>query len=284
MNFINQLIMNIRACFRVFKFITVIILYFVFAIYNYLSTSDPIERRKKLTLNGQFTAKWVLIAFNIKLICKQNIPDDEGALIVGNHLGFIDIVCLTALTHGVFITSLEMKETPVLGQICDIGGCAYVNRKSRMSIQEELKGIVEVLKQGFRVMLYPESVASNGEQVLPFKKTLLMSAGLAGKPIRPFVFNYREINGGSVKYEDRDSVCWYGDQTFLEAIWRSLKLDSLTCEIEFLPLVYSAPDEDRTLLAQKLHTMISSKFVPFTRGMNATEQMSMSTEPISDQA
>lgn len=275
MNFINQFITSIRACFRVCKFFTVIFLYFVFAIYNYLSTSDPIERRKKLTLNGQFSARWVLRAFNIKLICKQNIPDDEGSLIVGNHLGFIDIICLTALTHGVFITSLEMKETPVLGQICDIGGCAYVNRKSRTSIQDELKEIVQVLKQGFRVMLYAESVASNGEQVLPFKKTLIMSAGLAGKPIRPFVFNYRDVNGGPVKYEHRDSVCWYGDQTFIEAIWRSLKLDSLTCEIEFLPLVYTAPDEDRTQLAQKLHAMINEKFVPFTKGMNLEEQVSM---------
>ena len=95
-----------------------------------------------------------------------------------------------------------------------------------------------------------------------------MSAGLAGKPIRPFVFNFRKVNGKPVKYEDRDSVCWYGDQTFLPAIWRSLKLDSLTCEIEFLPLVYPMPDEDRTALAQKLHAVVSEKYVPFTPNMN----------------
>lgn len=277
MNFLNQLITSIRAGFRVFKFFTVISLYFIFAVYNYLSTSDPVQRRKKLTMNGQVTAKWILRAFNIKLICNQNIPDNEGSLIVGNHLGFIDIVCLIALTHGVFITSMEMKQTPFLGQICDIGGCAYVNRKSRLSIQEELKDIVAVLKQGFRVMLYAESVASNGEQVLPFKKTLITSAGLAGKPIRPFVFNYRSINGSPVRYEDRDSVCWYGDQSFISAIWKSLKLNSLTCEIEFLPLVHTTAEEDRTQLANKLHTMVSNKFVPFTPEMNPQEQVDLRT-------
>lgn len=280
MSFLNQLITSIRAVFRVLKFISVIVLYFIFASYNYLSTSDPIERRKKLTLNGQASARWILRAFNIKLICNQNIPEDEGSLIVGNHMGFIDIICLVALTHGVFITSLEMKETPVLGQICDIGGCAYVNRKSRLSIQDELKEIVEVLKQGFRVMLYAESVSTNGEQVLPFKKTLITAAGLAGKPIRPFVFNFREVDDGPVRYEHRDSVCWYGDQSFLSAIWRSLKLNSLTCEIEFLPLVYPAPDEDRTQLANKLHAMVSSKFVPFKSDMNLKEQVSIQ-DPVS---
>ncbi len=270
------MINSIRAGFRVFKFFTVISLYFVFAIFNYLSTSDPILRRKKLTKNGQVTAQWILRAFNIKLICKEKIPENEGSLIVGNHLGFIDIVCLTALTHGVFITSTEMRDTPFLGQICDIGGCAYVNRKSRLSIQGELKDIVMVLKQGFRVMLYAESVASNGEQVLPFKKTLITSAALAEKPIRPFVFNYRSVNGEPVRYEHRDSVCWYGDQSFVSAMWKSLKLNSLTCEIEFLPLVFSKAEDDRTELAVKLHTMVSDRFVPFTPAMNTQEQISLS--------
>lgn len=276
MNFINSFLTGLRAGFRFFKFVTVISLYFIFAIFNYLSTSDPIQRRKKLTMNGQLTAKWILRAFNIKLVCNIAIPDDEGSLLVGNHLGFIDIVCLIALTHGVFITSTEMRETPFLGQICDLGGCAYVNRKSRLSIQEELKDIVSVLKQGFRVMLYAESVASNGEQVLPFKKTLITAAGLSGKPIRPFVFNYRTVNGGPVKYEHRDSVCWYGDKSFISAIWKSLKLNSLTCEIEFLPLVHAAPDEDRTQLANKLHAMVSSKFVAFAPDMNLQEQVDLS--------
>ena len=271
MNFINQVLTSIRAGFRVFKFLTVISIYFIFAAYNYLSTSDPVERRKKLTMNGQTTAKWILRAFNVKLICNQNIPSDEGSLIVGNHLGFIDIVCLIALTNGVFITSMEMKETPFLGQICELGGCTYVNRKSRSSIQDELKDIVSVLKQGFRVMLYAESVSSNGEQVLPFKKTLITSAGHAGKPIRPFVFNYRSVNGNPVRYEHRDSVCWYGDQSFISAIWKSLKLNSLTCEIEFLPLVHTTTEEDRTQLAHKLHALVSGKFVPFTADMNSEE-------------
>lgn len=280
MNLINLIVINVRASFRIFKFITVISLYFVFAIFNYLSTADPLLRRKKLTLNGQVTAKWILRAFNVSLICNQKIPEDEGSLIVGNHLGFIDIVCLVALTHGVFITSLEMKQTPFLGQICDLGGCAYVNRQNRMSIQDELKGIVDVLKQGFRVMLYAESVASNGEQVLPFKKTLIMAAGLANKPIRPFTFNYRKVNGSPVKYEHRDSVCWYGDQNFLSAIWKSLKLNSLTCEIEFLPLVYTTVEEDRTLLANRLHGMVSANFVPFTQQMNLEEEVIL-TNPVS---
>lgn len=272
MNLLIKLFINLRATYRILVFLGVIITYFIVASIRYVSTPDPIERRKKLVLNGQITAKWILKAFNVELRCQQQIPEEECSLLVGNHMGFIDIVCLLALTHGVFITSLEMKQTPFLGQITMLGGCAYVNRKNRMKIQDELKDIIQVLKDGFRVMLYAESVSTNGEQVLPFKKTLITAAGYAGRPIRPFVFNYRQVNGGPVKFEHRDSLCWYGDQTFFEAIWRSLKLNSLTCEIEFLPLVQTTPDADRSELASSLHATVSNSFVPFTKNMNLDEE------------
>ncbi len=268
MNFINEFFLNFRAILRFFKFVYFISMYFVRAIAIMRKNEESVERRRKLTDNGSRTAGDIVSAFNVELICKNPLPEGEDCLLVGNHIGFIDIVCLNALTSSVFITSLEMKNTPVLGQIADLGGCAYVNRKNRMAIQDELKDIVDVLKHGFRVVLYAESVASNGEQVLPFKKTLLMSAGLAGKPIRPFVFNFVKVNGGPVKYEHRDAVCWYGDQTFFPAIWRSLKLDSVTCEIEFLPLIHPEPSEDRTVLANRVHAAVSAKYHPFYPAMN----------------
>ncbi|MBC7421458.1 MAG: 1-acyl-sn-glycerol-3-phosphate acyltransferase [Bdellovibrio sp.] len=265
---VKDIFNKIRATFRFLFFAFLILCFFVSAIYFSILNRDLVKRRKKLLQNSAFYAKFMLKAFNVELICKENIPEDENSLVVGNHMGFIDIVCLQALRGSVFITSLEMKHTPVLGQITDLGGCAYVNRKNRMNIHEELKGITEVLKEGFRVVLYAESVASDGERVLPFKKTLIMSAGLAHKPIRPFVFNFRSVNGGPVYFSQRDSLCWYGDQTFFPAIWRSLQLDAVICEIEFLPLLFPNVEDDRTKVANLLHQIVSDKFVPFYPSMN----------------
>lgn len=254
---------QLRAFFRFVQFLCYLSAYFVSASYVYLTTPDPIRRRHRLTENGSKYARLMLNGFNVELICKNPISADEQCLLVGNHVGFIDIVCLVAIQPAVFITSTDMKNTPLLGQICDLGGCTYVNRRSRMKIHDELKDVVNVLKQGFRVVLYAESVASNGEQVLPFKKTLMMSAGIAQKPIRPFVFNFRKANNEPVRFEHRDHLCWYGDQTFLPAIWRSLQLDSAVCEIEFLPLVHATEDDNRTEVANRVHKMVSEKYNPF---------------------
>lgn len=266
---------NIRAALRFLMFIFVIVSYLLLAGVRSITTLNSVTRRRRQIATTNWVSKMILIAFNVKLICKNPIAADENSLLVGNHVGFIDIVCLQSIQPAVFVTSLEMKHTPVLGQICDLGGCAYVDRKNRMKIQDELKGMVDVLKEGFRVVLYAESVASNGEQVLPFKKTLIMSAGLAEKPIRPFVFNYREVNGGKVEFKHRDAVCWYGDQTFGPAIWRSLQLDSVTCEVEFLPLVHIKADDDRTFVANKVHQMVAEKFVPFVPEHTALNQNSL---------
>lgn len=259
---------HLRAALRLARFLFLISLYFINAVVISNLHRDFQKRRKKLTRNSQFYARLIANSFGLKVICKNPIPEAENSLLVGNHIGFVDIVGLHAICDSVFITSLEMKNTPFLGQICDLAGCAYVDRKNRMNIHEELKGVTDVLRQGFRVVLYAESMASNGEQVLPFKKTLMMSAGLANRPLRPFVFNFLEVNGGPVLYEHRDALCWYGKQSFLSAIWRSMHLDSVVCEIQFLPLQHPKADEDRSQLAKKIHDMVSEKFIPFKPGMN----------------
>ncbi|MFN3696173.1 MAG: lysophospholipid acyltransferase family protein [Pseudobdellovibrio sp.] len=255
--------LNVRAFLRLVLFLFLISSYVLFGLFLYLIIRNPFKRRGILIRNGSRFSRLLMKTFGVRVSCINPIPKNEVSLLVGNHIGFIDILCLQALQPSVFITSLEMKNTPGLGQICEVAGCAYVNRKSRMNIKDELQNIVDVLKEGFRVVLYAESIASNGEQVLPFKKTLMMSAGYAEVPIRPFVFNFVKINQQKVDIKYRDSVCWYGDQSFLSSIWRSLKLDSVECEIEFLPLVNIRFDDDRTEVAQKIHLMVSSKFRPF---------------------
>lgn len=259
----------LRAIYRsLFLFVVISVFFATSAFIYFKNKNDLFVRRKSLIENATKYCRFMLEAFNLNLICREPLPSDESSLIVGNHMGFIDIVCLLSLQPAVFITSRELRETPLLGQIAEMGACAYVDRKNRMKIQEELMDIVNVLKQGFRVVLFAESVSSNGEQVLPFKKTLIMSSGFSHRPIRPFCFNFRKVNGGPVLYKHRDSLCWYGDQSFFGSIWRSFQLDSMECEIEFLPLVEVHVDDDRSEISKRVHSFVEKKFQPFKTDMN----------------
>ncbi|MBO9668492.1 MAG: 1-acyl-sn-glycerol-3-phosphate acyltransferase, partial [Bdellovibrio sp.] len=72
----------------------------------------------------------------------------EGALIVSNHMGFVDILMLASLAPVSFITSHEMRETFFLGPITEMAGCFYVERRSRTKILEEMKSLARNLKEG----------------------------------------------------------------------------------------------------------------------------------------
>jgi len=199
---------------------------------------------------------------NVQVRVKGSPVAGTNFLYVGNHMGFVDIFVVSALVPALFITSQEMRETPVLGDLCEMAGCIFVERRSRTKIMGELNVLVDALKQGFNIVLYPEATSSNGEKILPFKKTLMMSGPHAGKPIQPACINYLEVNGEEFSLKWRDHVCWYGDMPFTTAMWNMLTTKSVTAELEFLEPIYANAETNRSEVANQAFHSINSRFRP----------------------
>ncbi|MEI7973330.1 MAG: lysophospholipid acyltransferase family protein [Bdellovibrio sp.] len=197
-------------------------------------------------------------------------PDPQSHdLIVGNHLGLLDILVHSATRPALFITSTDMRDTPGLGLLTRMGASLYVNRRNRQNIRAEVLEIRETLLSGLNVVLFPEATSTNGEQVLPFKKTLLTAAAGTGIHIRPVVINYRRVNGEPVGLKYRDHVCWYGDQSFLSALLRILSMRC--CDVELLyfePLRMETP-EQRSHVAETAYRLIQTNFTPLGRDVSA---------------
>lgn len=228
-------------------------------------TKDLIERRRKYSRNAQ---KWNALAckaFGIKVIMKNAPPPGAPGLVIGNHIGIIDVMALASQMPPLYVTSEEMHETPVLGLLTEMGGCLYVERRNRGNIMHELGEMVNYLKKGFRVVIYPEATSHNGEEILPFKRTLLTAAAHAGVPIRPYVFNVIDVGGEDFNLGNRDSVCWYGDIPFHKTVWNSFGLKYIVVEFEFLPEVHTRVEDDRAEVADRLRDSIVEKFRPARR-------------------
>nr|BFD58199.1 hypothetical protein CKG001_03060 [Bdellovibrio sp. CKG001]BFD61629.1 hypothetical protein BdHM001_03100 [Bdellovibrio sp. HM001]BFD65430.1 hypothetical protein HAGR004_04520 [Bdellovibrio sp. HAGR004] len=253
---------GLRGVIKLTVFVIIILTFMVWSFICHLVVRDPHKRLIRFSSNSNFFAGLILKVFNLDLKVVNKPSPDQKCLIVSNHMGFVDILMLASCHPMLFVTSNEMRETPFLGTLTEMGGCIYVERRSRTKILEEMKSIVKALRAGFRVVLYPEATSTNGERVLPFKKTLMMAAAQAGVPIQPVVINFREVNGEEFSLKWRDHLCWYGDIPFVTSMWKSAVLKSVKGEIEFLEPVYTTPEDDRGLIADKVHLMISSKFVP----------------------
>jgi 1-acyl-sn-glycerol-3-phosphate acyltransferase len=206
--------------------------------------------------------------FNIKVDTTNMPPVDQPFLLVGNHLGILDIFVLSSVRNCLFITSVEMRDTPFLGTLCEMGGCFFVERRSRSNISSEIQHIREALKQGFNIVLYPEGTSTNGERVLPFKKSLMTAAAGTGVSILPMALNYTSVNGEPMSWKWRNQVCWYGDQTFLPAMRRLLSCCEVTARIDFLQPIECHSDEERRHVAENAQTQIEQKFVKIPLGPN----------------
>lgn len=257
---------KILTAFRLFRRI----IYFIILVFFYLSSSfiihlitrDQNKRRIRFSSNARFYTTFICFMYDIKTEVIGSYNRNQPGLVIGNHLGFIDILAMHSLTGALFVTSQEMRNTPLLGLLTEMAGCIYVDRRNRSNILNELKHLISSMNDGFQVTLYPEATSHNGEEVLPFKRTLLTAASLAGKPILPYCFNFKSINNGPFIMKYRDNVCWYGDQTFFPAFIRALCIKEITVEVTFLEPYYPSPDEDRGAVADEMRRRIVEKFRP----------------------
>lgn len=172
---------------------------------------------------------WIL---GIKISHNLNTIDrNKNYFIVSNHLSYIDILLISSVLPTSFVTSVEMKNTPFLGQIIQLAGCLFVERRNKKNIMNEIGDIENALNKGLNVTVFPEATSTNGEQVLKFKRSLFQSAVNTQVDVLPLTINYKEINKHKVSLKNRDILCWYGDMEFAPHLWNLCKQRTIQVEL-----------------------------------------------------
>lgn len=253
---------KIRTLVKFVVFVVFILSYLTSAFAIHLVTRDPKTRRRRFVANTHQFSRLGLFLMFAKIKFKKLSVHTHGHLVVGNHLGFVDILAVAAHIPSVFVTSKEMKETPFLGLLTEMAGCIYVERRDRTNILNERQTITDALHDGFNVVLYAEGASGNGEKVMPFKKTLIMAVAGTKYSILPVCTNFLECEGEPFSHKWRDYLCWYGKQNFVGSLLRTLSLKSFKASVEGLEPVFVAIDEDRAQVAAKVQAMIEAKYIP----------------------
>lgn len=259
--------------FRFLILVTFSLIYFLIGSVGALVIRDPVHRKRFFAKNVSRHVKVGLWCFNTTVTAINTPKANENFLFIGNHLGFLDIFVASSIRPLLFITSVEMKKTPLLGQFCEMGGCLFVERRSRNNIQNEIGEIRQGLKDGLDIALYPEGTSGHGAFVLPLKKSLLTSAAGTGVKLKPMILNYTKINGEPMSHKYREWVCWYGDQAFAPSVLRLLTAKSIEARIEFLDEVEVKSEEDRREIAGVLHSLMQKHFhsIPYPEGQAPPE-------------
>lgn len=254
---------NLRAFFRLISFGLVACSYFLVTLPLFpLFLVFPYSIRKIYNYILSFYSRCLLVLMGIN-IKTQNLQmaKARGKLLVGNHMSYIDVLIAAAINPGCFVTSVEMKKTPFLGQICQLGGCVFVERRNKRNLKNEIREITESLNNGLDVFIFPEATSTNGDDVLRFRRPLFNSAIEAGVDVLPFTINYDKINGVEVDLKNRDLVCWYGEMTFFKHLWDLFSINNIDVSLNFYHRLRPNPNAQH--LAEKSQLLVKSLFRPF---------------------
>jgi 1-acyl-sn-glycerol-3-phosphate acyltransferase len=205
---------------------------------------------------NQLIAEWargMLRLLNVT-VRVQGQPAQRGPMmVVMNHISWLDILVLLAAQPVSFVAKAEIKHWPLIGWLATNVGTLYIERGNRKDALRVVHQIAESLQGGHIIGVFPEGTTSDGKQLLPFHANLLQAAISSESPVQPVALRFLEANG-----ELSMSPSYIDDDTLLTSIWRMLRADPVTAQLEFLEPVASSGTERRALATQ-LEGLISSR-------------------------
>lgn len=160
----------------------------------------------------------------------RGTPPEPPFLLVCNHLGYLDIVTLMAATPGVFVSRADVAGWPVLGRLARSADTIFIDRSLKRDVARVNALIAAVLEQGRGLIMFPEGTSTGGDDVLPFRSSLLQPAANLDLPVSWASLGYSTPVGAPPASE---AVAWWGEMTFGGHFWRLLGLGRVDARLHF---------------------------------------------------
>lgn len=172
------------------------------------------------------------------------------ALLVANHVSWLDIFAINALVPAAFVCKAEVRDWPLIGWLCERTDTVFMPRASRSAAKQAGDAIAVRLRQGWHVAAFPEGTTSEGGDLLPFHGALFQSAVDAGCRVQPLALRYKDGDG---RLSTAAAYC--GDTTLLQSMRRIAAAPALQLQLDILPPI-DGQDADRRRLAAAAHQAI----------------------------
>lgn len=180
-------------------------------------------------------------------------PPEPPFLLVCNHLGYLDIVTLMAAAPGVFVSRADVAGWPVLGRLARSADTIFIDRSLKRDVARVNGLIAAVLEQGRGLIMFPEGTSTGGDDVLPFRSSLLQPAASLDLPVAWASLGYSTAAGAPPASE---AVAWWGEMTFGDHFWRLLGLGRIDARLQFG--ADAVRGESRHELARELHARVTA--------------------------
>lgn len=193
---------------------------------------------------------WSMRLLSILRIRIQLNPDGmqlppQAALIVANHISWLDIFVINALQPCRFVAKADIRHWPVLGWLCEKSGTIFIARGKQREVRRVYQGLVTSLQAGQRIAFFPEGTTAAQGNLLPFHANLFEAAIEARVPVQPCALRY--LDGSGELHRAADFI---GDATFVDSLIAILGSSPMLAEITPLPRIFADAAHRRELSMQ----------------------------------
>ena len=163
----------------------------------------------------------VLRLFSVRVTQGGTPPGPgEPALVLANHVSWLDIIALGSLRPLSFVAKSEIAGWPVIGTLARLQQTIFIDRARRASTASVNETVAARLAAGDLIVLFAEGTTGDGNRVLPFRSSLVGAARAALQAegaklervhLQPLALTYPRRNGLPVVRSERPEIAWYGD-------------------------------------------------------------------------
>jgi len=168
-------------------------------------------------------------------------PLRGAALFVANHVSWIDITLLHSQRAVGFVAKAEISRWPLIGWLAARGGTIYHRRGDNESLHGVMHQMVQRLRDGQGVGVFPEGRTLRGDAVGVFHARIFQPAVVADVPAQPVALKY------GVRGEAQTRVAFAPGEGFLGNFLRLLGEPARPVEVYFLEPVPAGEDGRRRM-------------------------------------
>ena len=226
------------------------------------SRHDPVSGRRRT--NPQVVSWWhsvVVRILHLEVRTTGPLPSPP-ALIVSNHVSWLDIIVLGSQTTTAFLSKDEVRRWPVIGWLAETAGTLFIQR-GRGDAKGIGAAIAGQLQTDRLLALFPEGTTTDGSDVRPFFSRLFSASIDSGTPVVPVALRY-EVDG------QRDTVVPYiDDQTLLDNLRGLLQRKRSQVTVSLGPAIQPA-DLSRKQLADQARAFVREQLAAGNAGPTTT--------------
>lgn len=188
----------------------------------------------------------LLHGLGVEIVVTGPVPR-EPALLVANHLGYLDPLLILREVPAIPLAKSEVGRWPIVGARARALGAIFVERERVIGRAHALLQAMRALASGLSVLNFPEGTTTRGEVVLPFHRGLFGVAKALDTPIVPIRIDY-----------DEAAHAWVGDETFVPHLVRLARHQKPRVHIRFGEPVRARSTESTRALAERVRMLVES--------------------------